>query len=74
MDLKQFLKDNPMIKQAELARLMWPDKKNTNTKLANKLSEVQGQRITDDDLARAIAALTTLGVNISKFIIQGKEL
>jgi hypothetical protein len=68
MDLKQFLKDNPMIKQAELARLMWPDKSNTNTKLANKLAGTAGQRVTDDDLARAIAALTTLGVNISKFI------
>jgi len=72
MDLKQFLKDNPVIKQAELARLMWPDKNNTNTKLANKLAENQGQRITEDDLARAIDALTTLGVNISKFITPVK--
>jgi hypothetical protein len=64
MDLKQFLKDNPIIKQAELARLMWPGKSSTNTKLANKLAGTAGQRLTDDDISRAKAALEKLGENI----------
>lgn len=67
MDLKQFLKENPLIKQAELARLMWPGKSNTNTKLANKLAETAGQRVTDEDQSKAIEALKQLGVNISQF-------
>lgn len=60
MELKQFLDDNPIIKKAELARLMWPDKRNTNTKLANKLAETAGQRVTEEDKALALKALKQL--------------
>lgn len=66
MDLKQFLDDNPLISQAELARLMWPGKNATSVKLANKLANRAGQRITPKDEADAIEALKKLGVSISK--------
>ncbi len=66
MDLKQFLIDNPLISQAELARLMWPDKNATSVKLANKLANRAGQRITPTDEQLAIDALQKLGINISK--------
>lgn len=72
MDLKQFLDTNPLINQAELARMMWPDKQKTaKTRLSNKLNEVKmknsKQRITDDDLELAKTALRNLGVNIEGF-------
>lgn len=66
MDLKEFLKNNPLVKQAELARLMWPDKKHTATKLANKLSGANNQRITPEDESLALKALKVLCVNISE--------
>ncbi|SMC52981.1 hypothetical protein [Pedobacter nyackensis] len=65
MDLKQFLKDNPLIKQAELARLMY-GVDHATTKLANKLSGANKQRITPEDERLAIAALKILGANIEK--------
>lgn len=65
MDLKQFLKENPLVNQAELARTMWPGKNATNIKLANKLANRSGQRITPDDERLAIDALQKLGINIS---------
>lgn len=72
MDLKQFLKDNPLISQTDLAHAMWPDRpKSAKTKLSNKLNEVKmgnsKQRITEADLELAKAALIKLGVNISSF-------
>jgi len=72
MDLKQFLKDNPLISQTDLAHAMWPDKpKSAKTKLSNKLNEAkQGnskQRITEADLELAKKALKDLGVNIEKW-------
>ena len=72
MDLKQFLKDNPLINHAELARLMWPGKAATNIRLANKLANKQGQRITPKDEEAAILALNKLGVNISQFTTPNK--
>lgn len=69
MDLKQFLDDNPLVNQAELSRLMWPGKNATNIKLANKLANRAGQRITPADEQLAIEALQKLGVNISKLKI-----
>lgn len=66
MDLKQFLIDNPLIKQAVLARMMYDNKPHSATMLANKLAGVKGQRITPKDEADAIEALKQLGVNISK--------
>lgn len=69
MDLKEFLLNNPLINQAELARTMWPDKKATNIKLANKLANRQGQRITPDDQKLAFDALQELGVNISELTL-----
>jgi len=68
MDLKQFLLDNPMINQAELARTMWPDTKATNIKLANKLANRANQRITPKDEALALEALKKLGYNIGKLV------
>lgn len=64
MDLNKFLTENPIITKAELARLMWPDKKATNIKLANKLANRNGQRITPDDQKLAINVLTLLTDNI----------
>jgi len=69
MDLKQFLKDNPMINQAQLANAMWPDKKGSNIKLSHKLSNTQGQRITPKDEQLAIEALQQLGVNIASLTV-----
>ena len=66
MDLKQFLIDNPVINQAELARMMWPDKKATNIKLANKLANRANQRITPKDETLALQALKKLGYNIEQ--------
>jgi len=73
MDLKQFLDANPLINQAELARLMWPDNlKTARSRLSNKLNNAKAgsgkQRITDDDLKLAKDALVKLGVNIDGFI------
>lgn len=50
MKLKDFLADNKIINQAQLAKLLWPENKSANTKLANKLSETAGQRITEKDI------------------------
>jgi hypothetical protein len=68
MDLKQFLIDNPLINQAELSRTMWPDKNATNIRLANKLANRKGQRITPADEVLALDALRKLGVNISNLV------
>ena len=68
MDLKQFLIDNPVINQAELARMMWPDTKATNIKLANKLANRANQRITPKDETLALEALKKLGHNINSLI------
>jgi len=69
MDLKQFLKDNPLISQSDLAHAMWPDKpKSAKSKLSNKLNEVKmgnsKQRITEADMDLAIEALSRLCVNV----------
>lgn len=73
MDLKQFLDANPLVNQAELARLMWPDNQKTaRSRLSNKLNEVKmgnsKQRITEADLTLAKDALVKLGVNIEGFV------
>lgn len=72
MDLKQFLDNNPLINQAELARLMWPENlKTARSRLSNKLNNAKAgsgkQRITDDDLKLAREALIKLGANIEGF-------
>lgn len=38
-----------LINQAELARLMWPDNKSAPQKLADKLANRQGKKMTDQD-------------------------
>lgn len=71
MKLKEFLESNPIINNAQLAKLMYPNIKSANTKLANKLAEnVSGsgkQRITDKDLKEAISVLDDLCKKIQEF-------
>ncbi|SMC46117.1 hypothetical protein [Pedobacter africanus] len=69
MDLKQFLTDNPIIKQAVLARLMY-GVDHATTKLANKLTGLNKQRITRDDEELALKVLQELGANISKLKVS----
>ena len=71
MDLKQFLKDNPLISQTDLAHAMYPDTpKSAKSKLSNKLNEAKAgsgkQRITPKDEALALEALKKLGHNIEQ--------
>jgi len=70
MDLKQFLKDNPLISQTDLAHAMYPlTPKSAKSKLSNKLNNAKAgsgkQRITEEDERLAIVALKKLGVNIN---------
>lgn len=72
MDLKQFLKDNPLISQTDLAHAMYPDTpKSAKSKLSNKLNNAKAgtgkQRITEDDQKKAIEVLDQLGININNF-------
>ncbi|RAJ28903.1 hypothetical protein [Pedobacter cryoconitis] len=69
MDLKQFLIDNPLISQTDLAHAMYPDTpKSAKSKLSNKLNNAKAgngkQRITPEDERLALEALTKLGTNI----------
>lgn len=64
MHLKEFLAKHKIIKQAELARLMFKDKPSSNTRLANKLSGVNYQRLTKPDQDEAIAVLKLLAEDI----------
>lgn len=66
MDLKEFLAKHKIIKQAELARQMFDDKPSSNTRLANKLSGVNYQRLTDEDQDKAIEVLNILADDIKK--------
>lgn len=72
MTLKEFLEQNPIIKNAQLARLMYPNNKYSNTKLANKLAEnISGsgkQRITEADEEIAKKELEKLVHRIVSYI------
>lgn len=66
MNLKELLEKHKIIKQAELARQMFDGKPSANTRLANKLSGVNYQRITEDDEANAYAVLKVLADDINE--------
>lgn len=72
MTLKEFLEQNPIINNAQLAKLMYPINKSANTKLANKLAEnLSGtgkQRITDADEKLAKQELEKLVHRIVRYI------
>ena len=71
MTLKELLAKHNLIKQAELARQMFPGKPSANTRLANKLSGVNYQVISADDDKEAYKALKILSDDIIEF---GKSL
>lgn len=71
MHLKEFLAKHKIIKQAELARLMFKDKPSSNTRLANKLSGVNYQRLTKEDQEQAIEVLKSLADDISSIEVKG---
>lgn len=48
--LKDFLNKYKVVNQAQLAKMMWSENNSANTKLANKLAENAGQRVTEKDL------------------------
>lgn len=72
MNLKEFLKLNPVIQQTELANLMYPNTKSARTKLSNKLNnKVVGsgtQRILRKDEQDAKRALKIVRDRINEFI------
>ena len=74
MTLQEFLEENPIIKNAVLARSMYPNNKSAHTKLANKLAENKSgtgkQRVTDTDEALAKEELEKLIHRIVAFINQ----
>jgi hypothetical protein len=74
MTLKEFLEQNLIINNAQLARLMYPNNKSANTKLANKLAEnLSGtgkQRITKADEELAKKELEKLVHRIVAYISQ----
>lgn len=74
MNLKEFLKLNPVIQQTELANLMYPNTKSARTKLSNKLNnKVVGsgtQRILRKDEQDAKRALEVVRDRINEFIEQ----
>ncbi|WP_448104748.1 hypothetical protein [Pedobacter panaciterrae] len=67
MNLKELLAKHKIIKQAELARQMFEGKASANTRLANKLSGVNYQRIMPEDEAEAFKALKSLSDDILEF-------
>lgn len=70
MHLKEFLAKNKIIKQAELARLMFDNKPSSNTRLANKLSGVNYQRLTEEDQKLAIEVLKLLATDIASIEVS----
>ena len=71
MSLQQFLKENPLISQSNLALKMYPDTpKSAKSKFSNKLNEAKAgngkQRLTDEDLKKAWSALKDLANEINK--------
>lgn len=64
MNLKELLAKHNLIKQAELARKMFEGKASANTRLANKLSGVNYQRIMPEDEESAYAVLKELSDDI----------
>jgi hypothetical protein len=48
MNIEKILASN-LINTAELARRLWPDNKNPKSKMSVKLSEKNGQRLTEKD-------------------------
>jgi hypothetical protein len=64
MDLKKLLEKHPIIKHAELARRMFDGKSSSNTRLANKLSGVNYQRLKPEDEAEAFKVLKELSDDI----------
>ncbi|WP_214228663.1 hypothetical protein [Pedobacter sp. B4-66] len=67
MNLKELLAKHNIIKQAELARKMFDGKPSANTRLANKLSGVNYQRIMPDDEKEAFKVLKELSDDIVEF-------
>ncbi|MGJ1290356.1 hypothetical protein [Sphingobacterium multivorum] len=71
MDLKEFLKNNPIINKAELARQMWPGTNTPNIKLSNKMAGSESgtgkQRITEADEKAAKDALLELSRKIAEY-------
>ncbi|VXC99091.1 hypothetical protein [Sphingobacterium multivorum] len=72
MELKHFLDENPIINKAVFSRLMWPDNKSSNIKLAHKLSETDNksgkQRVTEKDEQRAKEVLAGVAKSILDYI------
>lgn len=71
MTLKEYLDKRPIINRAELARLMWPEKKGASVRLSHKLNETltklgSKHRITKDDQERAKEILQQLGHDASE--------
>lgn len=64
MNLKDLLAKHKVLKQSELARQMFEGKATPTTRLANKLSGVNYQRITDEDEAAAFKVLKELSDDI----------
>lgn len=52
MKLKEFLEANKFINKSQLAADIWPGVKYPSTKLANKLSNTAGQRVTKKDIEK----------------------
>lgn len=67
MNLKELLAKHKLIKQAELARQMFDGKPSSNTRLANKLSGVNYQRLSEDDEKAAFKVLKELSDDIIEF-------
>lgn len=67
MNLKELLAKHKLIKHAELARKMYDGKPSANTRLANKLSGVNYQKILPEDDAEAFKVLKELSDDIIKY-------
>ena len=74
MELKEFLKDNPIIVTTELAKQMYPNLSRAiaRNKLNNKLAEIESgtgtQRILPHDLEAAKKSLKDLRDKIDQFL------
>jgi lipopolysaccharide biosynthesis protein len=67
MNLKELLAKHKILKQAELARQMFEGKPSANTRLANKLSGVNYQKILPEDEESAFKSLKELSDDIIEF-------
>jgi len=67
MNLKELLSKHKILKQSELARKMYEGKATPTTRLANKLSGVNYQRILPEDDKEAFKVLKELSDDIIKY-------